>query len=154
MKICKFRGHAYHMNRKTVVVRYTKLSFDASLHCDGVFIVYLLPKSVKKQVSLVFVKTSKSLSSCSTKKPKLGIIAPTRLLGEKFRSFSGTLRRRWDGLPDSSSDVKLSLSIAIFLCDNLLQLSSNRKRPDFCISYETSTALLCSFDFRAARKNF
>ena len=83
-----FRAMHITWTKKAVLLRFTKLTFDASLHCDGVFIVYLSPKGVKKLVSLAFVKTSKSLSSCSKKKPKLGIIAPTRLLGEKFRSFS------------------------------------------------------------------
>ena len=43
------------MNRKTVLVIFTENYFDASLHCERVFLFDLLRKSVKQQISLILV---------------------------------------------------------------------------------------------------
>ena len=46
---------AYHLNWKTVQTVNLAMTFDVSFDCKRFFLLYLLPKIVKKQISLSFV---------------------------------------------------------------------------------------------------
>ena len=68
----------------------TAVSFDASLDCERFFLMYLLRRIVKKQVSLTFADPSiKFLSGCINNKSELGFVIPTGLSGEAVERISG-----------------------------------------------------------------
>ena len=53
------QGLAYHMNRKTILLRVTKLVSDANLHFERMFLFGFLLELVKQQISLLFDYISK-----------------------------------------------------------------------------------------------
>ena len=58
-RLSMLQGLAYHMNRKTVLLRFTKLSSDANLHFERMFLFGFLLKMVKQQISFLFDYISK-----------------------------------------------------------------------------------------------
>ena len=68
----------------------TAVIFDASFDCERTFVMDLLPKVVKKSVSLTFVDSSKKISSdCTNNQSELVFGMSCGLPREAVESISG-----------------------------------------------------------------
>ena len=94
------QSDAYYLNREADYAVCTTVGFDAGFDSERTFLMDLLPKILKTQVSLKLVDSSKDFLSCCTNnksepannKSEPGFVTPIGFPGEAVASFSGYAR--------------------------------------------------------------